>query len=278
MTNSASPTREIAQNGGQPLRSDIRVRQCLFYHRVAMSHRTPTAARTRLQQAVLLEPSPNLVQTRRSPAQLPCRLQGRHLLCVDPTEQVDEFPPGGRSAIGAGRPAVAFLPIGWRREDGEVGRPFSSPGVGRGLAVAVRAEEPQVRWPVVEEVPVDVVDVQDERRALPDRPYPTALALLRHAECAQRPLQPHAGRPAGPVGQHNQELRGCGAPFATPPLVVGLPREVRRVDAEPLELPADVRVRATADAYAEQPHHLGDVAGDGGSGGQRFGRVLVSNH
>ncbi|RAO18542.1 hypothetical protein LUPAC07_02235 [Micromonospora noduli] len=242
VTNSASPTRQIAENGGQTLRPDIRVRQCLFYHRVAMSHRAPTAARTRRQQAVLLEPSPNLVQIRRSPAQLPCRLQGRHLLCVDPTEQVDEFRPGGPSAIGAGRPAAAFIPIGRRRENGEVGSPFSSSGVGSGLAVAVRAEEPQVRRPVVEKVPVDVVDVQDERRASPHRPYPTALALLRHAECAQRPLQPHAGRPAGPVGQHNQKVRGCGAPFAAPPLVVGLPREVRRVDAEPLELPADVRV------------------------------------
>ena len=86
----------------------------------------------------------------------------------------------------------------------------SLPSVGSGLAVAVRAEEPQVRWPVVEEVAVDVVDVQDQLTRLAT----SARCRTPRRSSARRvcpgPLQAHAGRPAGTVGQHNQELRGCG--------------------------------------------------------------------
>ncbi|WP_410813274.1 hypothetical protein [Micromonospora sp. 067-2] len=96
-------------------------------------------------------------------AQLPCRFHGCHPLRVDPTEQVNEFLPRCRSATGTGCLVQALLDPERRScWDGEIRSALPAAGVGRGLAVTVRAEEPQIGWPIVEEVTVDVIDMQDE--------------------------------------------------------------------------------------------------------------------
>ena len=94
--------------------------------------------------------------------------------------------------------------------------------------MTVRTQQTYVPKPVVEEVTVDVVNVQGQACAVPGGAGAALLALLRQSNL------------------HQQLVRTL-AEGACLPTVVRPAGEMRGVDAEPLELATDVRVRTPAE-------------------------------
>ncbi|MEV7328866.1 hypothetical protein [Micromonospora sp. NPDC093244] len=107
--------------------------------------------------------------------------------------------------------------------------------------MAVGAQQTEIARSVVEKIAVDVVDMQRQLGPLPCRPGAAHLAVLGKADCCQGTFESKAWDPTGVGGQHHQQVFGGFAP-PTYASVVRLPGEVRRVDAESLELTADVGV------------------------------------
>ncbi|WP_260848880.1 hypothetical protein [Streptomyces sp. SLBN-118] len=73
--------------------------------------------------------------------------------------------------------------------------------------MARRAEEAQVFQPVVETVAVDVVDLQDERLALPSGPGAALAACLAYPRLAERTAQQRGRRPWRSGFESTKDLR-----------------------------------------------------------------------
>jgi hypothetical protein len=150
--------------------------------------------------------------------------------------------------------------------------------VGGRLAVAVGAEKAQVIRTVVQEVAVVVVHVQGERQPVPFRPQTARCATVGYSPLPQRPREPKSRRTPGSDRQAHEELLRRAPVGSDGTSVVCATGEVPSVDAEPLQLPADVSMCAAVPSDPESAQHLRDAVGLRRCLGQQLRRVLVASH
>jgi hypothetical protein len=111
-----------------------------------------------------------------------------------------------------------------------------------GLAVAIRAEESHIIGAIVQEIAVYVINMQAQRFAVPGNAEVAPRAPLRNPEREHGSAQAFAGGSV-PIGwQLDQHLLGWLAVVTRAASVMHGSSEVRGIDPERLELPADVRV------------------------------------
>ncbi|WP_199236029.1 hypothetical protein [Micromonospora sp. S4605] len=190
MTDMASAW-QLAKQTRQWLRPEFRMRERLAEHQFP-PHGWWVDSGSWRDQAGLSQAFTHLIQVGAGTTEVAGRFRDGQLFRVHPIEELDKLllskvrlgigtdsPLPGRSRCGLGLSTPSL-------------QPSVPPGVGPGLAVAVRAEDAQVGRAVVEEVAVDVVDMQDEWPAPPSRPDAALFALLGHADGAEGPPQPAA--------------------------------------------------------------------------------------
>ncbi|WP_231928384.1 hypothetical protein [Micromonospora echinaurantiaca] len=189
---------QLAKQTGQWLRSEFRMRERLAEHQFP-PHGWRLDSGSWRDQAGLSQAFTHLIQVGAGTTEVAGDFRDGQLFRVHPIEELDKLLLS-KVRLGAGTDS----PLPGRSRCGldlstPSPQPAVPPGVGPGLAMAVRAEEAQVGRAVVEEVAVDVVDVQGEWPALPPRPDAALFALLGHADGAEGPLQPAARNAPGPL-------------------------------------------------------------------------------
>ncbi len=128
-----------------------------------------------------------------------------------------------------------------------------SGGEGFRLTVTVRAEHPEILYPIVIPDPIDVVDLNAERLTPPLR-YPTRTAtIFKYTSLEQVPLYGQPGTLGkndvkGPAAGSCTEFsavdglrpRGCGKSETLSALSVGVSCIVEPLHIRPIELPAPI--------------------------------------
>jgi hypothetical protein len=103
--------------------------------------------------------------------------------------------------------------------------------------VAVGAEETKVARAVVEEIPVDVIDMKRQRPVVPGSSASPLLTVFRKADAEQCDPQSLARYPSGTLRESCKTFPRWHVPNPAITPIVGGTLEMRRVDAEPLHLP-----------------------------------------
>ncbi|WP_245646908.1 hypothetical protein [Microtetraspora niveoalba] len=141
--------------------------------------------------------------------------------------------------------------------------------------MAVRAEETQIFYSVVEPIPVDVVDMQGEWPTQPSPAHLTACAPVRNTGFAEGAAQCRGLLPGRPGWHHHQDFFWKAPSRRLLSLVGRDAPEVRDVDAEVFEAAADVGMGSAGPLDVEVAQHVGDAEGVGGRLGEQLGGVFV---
>jgi len=141
---------------------------------------------------------------------------------------------------------------------------------GSRLRVAVRTEEAQILQPVVEPVPVYVIDDEPQRTTTPLRfasTFGAALADSTGDESAPKQRRLRAKRP---LRQNDEDLRWVTAPRRWLAAKVGLAEEMAGVESRPSYSAHEMRVRPAAKWCVDLPQHVSQRHRASDSGGQVF--------